>query len=104
MEVIMASMILTPLVKIGANAGLNAAKKLFKESPVERAVAATAAQFPECEVSQALKKWCESNNFADLLDRFKRGDHSITPAAIVNSFITISGFYNASDTESTAES
>lgn len=97
-------MIFTPLLKIAAKVGVKAAKKLFEQTPVQRAAAATAAQFTECEVMPSLRKWCKSDEFADLLNRFKRGDRSITSTAVMRSFISVSGFYNANDTESTAQS
>lgn len=98
------TMILTSVLTFAAKVGFNRAKKLFEETPVQRAAAATAADFPNCEVAPAFKKWCESDNFADLLDALTRGDRSITTASIVTSFIKTTEFFNGDDTESTAES
>jgi tetratricopeptide (TPR) repeat protein len=97
-------MILTSLITFAAKIGFNRAKKLFEETPVQRAAAATATEFPNCEVTPALEKWCESDAFADLLDAFKRGDHSITTTSVVTLFITTTGFFNSDETQSTAES
>ncbi|HXT62501.1 MAG TPA: hypothetical protein VN696_05650, partial [Pyrinomonadaceae bacterium] len=98
------AMILTSLLTFAAKVGLNRAKKLFEETPVQRAAAATAAEFPNCEVTLALKTWCESDNFADLLEALTRGDRPITTASIVTSFIKTTDFFNGEETDSTAES
>jgi tetratricopeptide (TPR) repeat protein len=91
-----------PLLKFAGKSGLKAVKGVFEESLVQRAVAATADEFPNLEVRSALKKWCESDEFADLFDRFKRGDRSITTKSIIESFVQVTDFYNADDTESSA--
>ena len=70
---------------------------------MQRAVAATADEFPTLEVRDTLKRWSESDEFADLFDRFKRGNRSITNDAIIDSFIQIGGFYNGGDTQSSAQ-
>jgi tetratricopeptide (TPR) repeat protein len=98
------NLVLTPLLKFTVKSGLKAAKKLLEESPVQRAVTLTADQFPNLEVRSALKKWCESDEFADLFERFKRGDRSITTKSIIESFVQISDFYNDDDTQSSAQS
>lgn len=71
---------------------------------MQRAIAATANEFPDLEVGVTLKQWSESTEFADLFDRFKRGDRSITDGTIVESFVQISGFYNEDETHSSAQS
>ncbi len=65
-----------PLLKFAAKSGLKAVRKLFEESPVQRAVAATG--------------------------RFKRGDRSISTKSIIESFIQLTDFYNEDDTQSSA--
>jgi tetratricopeptide (TPR) repeat protein len=68
--------------------------KLLEQTFLEKAIVATAEIFPDVAVSTALRAWCKSDGFSEILDRFvNKGERELADAAIVESFIKASGFY-----------
>jgi hypothetical protein len=76
----------------GGAAGL---KKLFSQPPAQQAIKATADEFPFMpEVEPALKKWCQSDEFARLLADIHAGLLQAPGEALVESFITVGEFHH----------
>lgn len=85
------SKILGTLAAMIAKRGL---KNLLAEPPLSLAISKTAESFPEIErVDDALKTWCESKGFSDILHNFEAGDRSVVDESIVHSFIEVSEFH-----------
>jgi hypothetical protein len=86
---------LSKLATTGAIAGV---KRLLKGTPVvtaiDEAISATTDEFREVEgVSDNLRRWCESEDFVNLLTQFKDGTRAPQPDQVVSSFVTATGFY-----------
>lgn len=89
------------LVKKG---GAHGVKKLFSESPARKAIATTSRRLPDLIVDHALGIWCQSDEFAELLESMVLGRIDPLDDTLVQSFIEVGGFYNgdAAATETSA--
>jgi hypothetical protein len=75
--------------------GASGLKKLLSQTPAQQAIKATADDFPFMpEVEPALKKWCQSDEFARLLEEIHSGRLQASGEALVESFITVGEFHH----------
>jgi tetratricopeptide (TPR) repeat protein len=83
--------------------GEHGIKKLLKQSPIQRAIQATADVFPRIEnINYALTKWCQSGEFDSLLKELKDGKRGLTDDSVVSSFIETGDFFAGEETETLA--
>jgi tetratricopeptide (TPR) repeat protein len=78
-------------------------RKALKPQIFESALNGTQLAHPKLESGPALRQWCESDQFGDLLTTVQKQGQSHPNGAIVRSFIEVGNFYHAEQTESAAE-
>lgn len=88
--------IASDLIKKSGSYGI---KKLFSESPAQKAVTTTSRRFPDLIVDQALNTWVQSEDFTELLEAMSAGRTDILDDSLVHSFIEVGDFFNGEPTE-----
>ncbi len=85
-----------PIIKAAA-AGMF--KRIKRKGQVGRAITATTAEFPGIEnIDYSLRKWCQDPAFVKLFVGARGGSLVDVTAALVDSFLTVTDFYLAEDT------
>jgi tetratricopeptide (TPR) repeat protein len=83
------------LEKISSNSSISSA--------INAAVLATSDAYPTIEgVDPALRKWCKSPEFDELIGKVKNGQRDLTDASLISSFIQTTEFYCGENTEQVA--
>jgi tetratricopeptide (TPR) repeat protein len=91
-EGLLASVVVSVAEKLVVELGRRGAAAV-RGGPIDQAIAETHQRFEEVEVADALREWCESDEFRQLLDRFVTGTPSSGHAELVDSFLETSAFF-----------
>jgi len=68
-------------------------EEIFKDTPISKAIESTRKSFQHLDtVDTDLSRWCESEQFRNILDKLKSGERDFDDEDIINSFIQTTGF------------
>ena len=91
------------LAKIGLPLLQKLSARLLDQGFLEKAISATADDFPGIEIHHGLRAWCNSASFSEVLDRFvETGERDFDDENLVGSFIHAAGFYYGDETNARA--